>query len=396
MPSSIALRKKSTGRLARTESTEKSPKHRQVFQELRRAVIDGEYRPGEKLPTDSQFSEMFNVSRLTVMRALNDMQAEGLVKRKAGAGTFVSSESEVAPHVFGLLIPDLGDGEIFAPICQGMARTGQSQNQALLWGTTSISADTKAKQAEELCRYYIGNKVAGVFLASIERVPDKNEVNRRIVAMLEAAGIPIVLLDRDIFEYPDRSRFDLVGIDNHRAGHRMTAHLLRMGAKRIGFVAPPASAPTVDARLAGYREALWRFGINPDPSWIFWGDPSDTSLVRKFLDRSHADAVVCSTDYTAGLLMHSLSALQIDVPRELRIVGFDDVRYASLLPVPLTTLRQPCHAIGAAAIYTMLERIAKPALFARTITLDGELVIRSSCGAVNEKQIAPETISAKP
>jgi len=206
MPSSTVLRKPSSGRLARTESTEKSPKHRQVFQELRRAVIDGEYRPGEKLPTDSQFSEIFKVSRLTVMRALNDMQAEGLVRRRAGAGTFVSSESEVTPHVFGLLIPDLGDGEIFAPICQGMARTGQSQNQALLWGTTSISADTKAKQAEELCRYYISNKVAGVFLASIERIPNKNEVNQRIVAMLEAAGIPIVLLDRDIYEYPDRSR----------------------------------------------------------------------------------------------------------------------------------------------------------------------------------------------
>ncbi len=390
MPSSAALRNTTSRRPVSIELSDKLAKHRQVFEQLRRAIINGEYRPGEKLPADSQLSEMFGVSRLTVMRALQDIQTEGLVKRKAGAGTFVSSETELTPHVFGLLIPDLGDMEIFEPICQGMARTGQSQNQALLWGNTSIGADTKAKQAEELCRYYVSNRVAGVFLASVEHIPDKNEVNQRIVATLEAAGIPIVLLDRDIYEYPERSRFDLVGIDNHRAGHRMTAHLLRMGAKRVAFVTRPGSAPTVDARLAGYREALWRFGIKPDASWIFLGDPSDTSLVRKFIHSSHADAAVCSNDYTAGLLMRSLSTLQIDVPRELRIVGFDDVKYASLLPVPLTTLRQPCHAIGAAAIYAMLERIAKPGLFARTITLDGELVVRSSCGAVNEKQIAPE------
>lgn len=371
------------------ELSEKQTKHRQVFEELRRSIIGREYQPGEKLPTDSQLSELFKTSRLTVMRALRDLQTEGLVKRRAGSGTFVSSDSEVTPHVFGLLIPDLGEGEIFEPICQGMARTGQSEHQALLWGNTSAGADTKAKQAEELCRYYISKKVAGVFLAPIEMIPDKNEVNQRIVSMLGAAGIPIVLLDRDICEYPDRSPFDLVGIDNHRAGHRMATHLLQTGAKRIGFIARAGSAPTVEARMAGYREALWKSGIQPDPSWIIWGDPSDKNMVREFLDQVRPEAVLCATDYTAGLFMHSLSALRIDVPGELRIAAFDDVKYARLLPVPLTTLRQPCHAIGAAAIYAMLDRIARPDMFGRDIMLDGELVVRQSCGAAS-----PERTSA--
>jgi GntR family transcriptional regulator, arabinose operon transcriptional repressor len=140
----------------------------------------------------------------------------------------------------------------------------------------------------------------------------------------------------------------------------------------------PNASNLVECRLSG---GLWRAGIQPDPSWILWGDPSDTGLIRKFIDRARPEGIMCATDYTAGLLMHSFSALHIDVPNDIRIVGIDDVKYASLLPVPLTTLRQPCNEIGAAAIHAMLERIARPDIFTRDILLDCKLVVRRSCGS---------------
>jgi GntR family transcriptional regulator of arabinose operon len=68
------------------------------------------------------------------------------------------------------------------------------------------------------------------------------------------------------------------------------------------------------------------------------------------------------------------------IPGDLRIVGIDDVEYAELLPVPLTTIRQPCREIGAAAIEAMLNRIEQPKMLARDILLDCQLVVRASCG----------------
>jgi len=65
----------------------------------------------------------------------------------------------------------------------------------------------------------------------------------------------------------------------------------------------------------------------------------------------------------------------------VRIVGIDDVSYANLLPVPLTTVRQPCREIGGTAMATMLDRIARPHIPSRDVLLDGELVVRESCGA---------------
>ncbi len=79
--------------------------------------------------------------------------------------------------------------------------------------------------------------------------------------------------------------------------------------------------------------------------------------------------------------MHSWRALGRRIPEEIRLVGIDDVDYAGLLPVPLTTLRQPCHEIGVAAMRAMIERVAQPDLPPREILLHGTLVVRESCGS---------------
>jgi GntR family transcriptional regulator of arabinose operon len=91
--------------------------------------------------------------------------------------------------------------------------------------------------------------------------------------------------------------------------------------------------------------------------------------------------VVCANDVTAARLMQSLLALGRRIPEDVRIVGIDDVKYASLLSVPLTTMHQNCPAIGVIAMATMLERLAHPDLPTRDILLPTRLVVRRSCGA---------------
>jgi DNA-binding LacI/PurR family transcriptional regulator len=96
------------------------------------------------------------------------------------------------------------------------------------------------------------------------------------------------------------------------------------------------------------------------------------------------DAIVCANDRVAARLMRTLLRLNLRVPDDIRLVGIDDVEYASLLPVPLTTLRQPMRQIGDAALTAMLERVARPDLPARDILLRADLVVRESCGAALE------------
>jgi len=357
------------------------PKHAQICDELRSAIASGRYQEGERLPTEADLVKQYDTSRPTVARALRDLQYEGLIARRAGSGTFVRKAGSEQGHVFGLVIPGLGETEIFEPICREMARSTQQAHHALLWASTNSSAySDMAEQAWQSAQQCIARRVAGVFFAPLEFTPNGESTNERVVQALDAARVPIVLLDRDLYRHPRRSRYDRVGIDNRMAGFTLTDHLLKLGCRRIGFFNLPCSAETVFGRLSGYREALERYGITPEPAWAAEGDPSNAEVVREYLQASGVEAIVCANDITAANLMRTLDLLGIKTPQGVRIVGVDDVKYASLLRVPLTTLHQPCEHIGAAAVRALTERIANPDLPARDILFQSRLVVRESCG----------------
>ncbi len=358
-----------------------APKHRQVYQALQRQIQSGHWKAGDRFPSEVELVRTFGASRITVGRAVRDLQAVGLVERRAGSGTYVKAAPPAGGLSFGLLIPDLGETEIFEPICQGMMASPLARQHALLWGSVSSSGTARDEHAWHLCRQYIDRRVSGVFFAPLEITPSKDDVNQRIVRALDAARMPVVLLDRPPVPYPERGHHDLVGIDNRRAGFAITEHLARQGCRRIAFVALPNAAATVHAREAGYREALYAFDLPANREFVRHIDPAEPSAVRALMDGCHPDAIVCANDRAAGRLMHTLLQLGYGIPADVRLVGIDDVDYASLLPVPLTTLRQPTRQIGDAALGAMLDRIRRPELPPRDIFLPCELVVRASCGA---------------
>jgi GntR family transcriptional regulator of arabinose operon len=362
------------------------PKHQRVFDELHREIVSGKYADGQKLPSEADLVKRFGTSRITVGRAVRDLKIEGLVERRAGSGTyarFPKSGANSNGFSFGLLIPDLGRTEIFEPICQGMADSSQAGEHALLWfnATTRDRAAPTPELVTQICRQIIARSVSGVFFAPFEALRPEDRTNERIVEALDNARIPIVLLDRDILLYPRRSGHDLAGIDNRRAGYIATEHLIRLGSRRIAFLAFPRTAATVDERIAGYREALYMNGLPVEAALVQRLMSEDDESIRRIMNEVKPDAFVCATDRTAGRLMHSLIALNVRAPDEVRIVGIDDIPYASLLPVPLTTVHQPCHEIGRAAMAAMLGRIERPAMPARDVLLETTLVVRESCGA---------------
>jgi GntR family transcriptional regulator of arabinose operon len=373
--------KQSRRPLDQQKSGYRKTKHRQVFEHVLADIEAGKLKEGDRLPTEAELVKQFRASRPTVARALHDLQNMGLVKRKVGSGTYVHrSQKQGKSWHFGLLIPGLGSTEIFEPICGQLARLAQKQHHTLLWGDFGEKqGDPDRGLIEQVCDSYIQQGVAGVFFAPLELTEDKDRVNRSVIANMKSAGIPIVLLDRDIVPFPQRSNLDLVGIDNRQAGFIITCHLISLGCRRVDFLSRPDSAPTVMLRIAGYREALFEKGISPDPHWIHSGDPTDEKFVKSIAE-SGATAIICANDLTAANLMRTLDALGYPVPQKIRVAGFDDVRYAELLHPSLTTIHQPCTEIGTIAMQVMLERIENPKLPPRDILVHSTLVVRQSCG----------------
>lgn len=361
-------------------------KHEQVSRELRAEIAAGKYGKDGQLPSEAQLVERFSVSRPTVARALRDLQAEGRIVRRAGSGTFVSSRLPEASgtEVLGLLVPERTTTEVFEAICGELGALARVEGFGMLWGGSPIphlDRDTTPEHAREVCLQFIEKEVAGVFFAPLEASPESDSTNRELMEMLRQAGIPVVLLDRDITPYPKRTQADLVTMDNFHAGFLLAEHLIRLGCKRPRFVARPGSAPTVDARINGMREAISRYEISPREPLVSRGDPTDQKFVRNLRAGTQCDGILCANDLTAAKLMKTLEGLDIDVPGQVRVGGFDDVRYATLLPVALTTIHQPCRDIAEVAFRAMRERIREPFLPPRTLSLTPRLVVRESCGA---------------
>ena len=169
-------------------------KYRQIIEKLQDDICSGNYKPGGRLPSESELVRRFGASRMTVFRAMRELQTLGLITRRVGSGTFVSSNSHSGSHMFGLLIPELGQTEIFEGICKGMMESQEAMHHSLLWGNSVSKEQDKEKAAEQLCEHYISRKVSGVFFAPVEYSTNRFQSNHRIVAALIEHEFPSFFL----------------------------------------------------------------------------------------------------------------------------------------------------------------------------------------------------------
>jgi len=353
----------------------------EIYSEILEQISRGVWTVGQQLPTERAFAERYGVSRPTISRVLNRLKAAGHITRAVGAGTFLTEVPAPAARAqrksIGLFIPGLGRGEIFEPICAHIAELSNRHDIMLIWGSLPAGASRNPEQLVQAAERLVAQGVNGVFFQPVEREKGAEQQNRRITELFTGAGVKLVLLDSDFLPFPDRGPYDLVAIDNIGAGYELCRHFLVQGAQRVDFLWRPYTAGTYEQRLIGYREALVRAGIAPNPAWEHEGDASELSFVARIIDGG-ARNIICVNDETASQVMRGLDDLGLSVPNDVRIAGFDDVKYAHLLRVPLTTMRQPCRALAEIAVRTMINRIDQPELPPAILSVRAELCVRRS------------------
>src|SRR4029079_5301255 len=169
-----------------------APKHRQVYEALLQQIVSGRVKAGGRLPSEADLVHRFGASRLTVARALRDLQVAGLVERRAGSGTYVRQARRVDQALsLGMVVPDFGDVEVFTSIYRGMLEAPEAQSHALLWTTGASTSATREDEAWLACQQCIARRVDGVFFAPLELTPNHRTVNRPIAHALRRARIPV-------------------------------------------------------------------------------------------------------------------------------------------------------------------------------------------------------------
>jgi GntR family transcriptional regulator, arabinose operon transcriptional repressor len=374
-----------------TQSIDANTKLKRVYDLLHLQISSGQFKPGQRLPTEQELAGQLGYSATTVATAMRQLVREGVLQRRKRAGTFLQSRSSPATSFFGAIIYHVMPyypETVFSSISRQIAHELEADGYSLLvhdpaYNTCETPPEVTT-QFKRIARRLINHKVAGVFVLPQEIESEHQQsLSSEALARLQKAKIPVVLLDRDTCRYPQRSLYDIVSIDNTRASYVITEHLLSLGRRRIDFVAPDnIYSSAARDRIEGYKQALMAHGIDPASRTVHYVDMGLES-VQKIM-RSNADALVIINDGFAARIMRSALSIGRRIPEDLAFVGFDDLPQSERLAVPLTTIRQPVGDFGRQAVLTLFERIKHPDRGPIDVHVPFELIIRRSCGASAE------------
>ena len=350
-------------------------KYRAIFEVLKDEILGGKYAKTRKLPSEAQLMRRFGGSRATVIHALQELRATGLIVRRKGRGSFLTANAANYGRALGIIIP-ISRGEIFPPICREVTRLAQLDGYAILLADfMTAPPERRVAEARRIVEDFVARNVLGVVFHLTDGVPNATRINEAALKVLDAARIPVVLTDSDCVPYPRHSRYDVVGADDVDAGYRLTRHLLERGARRLVFFSPAFGSTSFANRSRGFQAAIAEAKMR---GTVLVGDSKDVPFVAALVKKHRPHAIVCGNDRVAADMIASLNAIGKRVPQDILLAGFDDVNFARFVSPGLTTMHQPCTEIGKAAYETLLARVRDPDSPPRTVNFFAPLVVRAS------------------
>ncbi len=270
-------------------------------------------------------------------------------------------------YTIGVIVPDSAD-PFFAEVVRGI------EDASFERGYTITLCNSDGDQDKELLytNALTEKQVDGIlFLAAGGKSSEH-------IYSLQKRGVPLVVVDRHI----PNIALDSVQIDNAWGGRRATQHLVELGHRRIGCITGPSDLTLSADRVTGYRHALREGEIPIDEVLIVKGDfeyDSGYRAARYLLAMTEPPtAIFACNDLMAVGVISAAQELGRQVPTDLSVVGFDDIRLASFINPPLTTIAQPKYEIGLTATTMLLERISDPDMPPRRRTLEAKLLVRRS------------------
>lgn len=235
---------------------------------------------------------------------------------------------------------------------------------------TMISTDT----ADAISQRILNERVFDGYILITQEVTDL------LAPILHARRVPIVLIGQD----PSYPEVNWVDVDNFDGAYKATAHLVRLGHRQIAAVLANMHLQESVERRQGYLQALQDASLDTAQVAIVesYSEQSGYEAVRRWIDAGPCPpAIFCASDAIATGALLALYKAGISVPREVAVVGFDDVPNSQFTAPPLTTVHQPIYEKGQRAANIIIDQIEGQVSSVQHVRLPAELVIRESCGA---------------
>jgi LacI family transcriptional regulator len=274
-------------------------------------------------------------------------------------------------QIIGLLISDI-QNPFFANLIRGVEDEALRHEHSLIL----CNSDENPQREQQYLEVLYTERVAGVIV-----VPTRERLNEEMRQRFRERGTPIVAVDRRVRD----KEIDAVLTDNVTGARDAVAHLIANGYRRIGVTTGPEIVTTGRERLEGYRLALREAGIPLDPALERCGSfraESGRELAEQLLDLTPPiDALFVGNNLLTLGALHAIQGRNLRIPDDIAIVGYDDIPWAELGSISLTTVTQPVYDLGSAAAVRLFQRMSNPTQSRQEIILSPTLRVRGSSRA---------------
>lgn len=320
----------------------------------------------------SDVARAAGVSPATVSRVLNgsaDVRSdlkERVVEaaRRLGYVPFSSARTlrRQQASIWAAIVTDI-ENPFFTAVVRGVGDVAHANGCRLVL----CNSDENLERENAYIDVAVAERMAGVVIAvasaaqsSVQRLLDLN--------------IPVVAVDR-----PAGDDIDAVVVDNRHGADEAVRHLIDSGRRRIGCITGPTRVATANERLAGYRNALKRAGMDIDARLIRRADYKEEGgyqAVHALLQEKRSiDALFIANSPMAAGALRALREAGLSSPRDVALVAFDDAPWCRLTSPSISVVAQPAYDIGRVAGELLADTAARPA---RRVVLKPQLVIRES------------------
>lgn len=388
------------------------PLYQKIMDDLRANIFNNDYKVNEVIPSESELEIKYGVSNITVRRALNELEREGIINRVKGKGSFVSDrnfDDKSSSVTFGLnaiklitLVLTDRDNSMANDIINGVSEKLSEFNDFAL--DVVCSRRTQSSNEKLILEKAFRTGPAGIII-----LPNPGNKSVDEICILASRGFPIVTIDQNF----NLSNVDSVVSDNKMGTYNSVSYLIKKGHRNIAFVSDGriGSMVSIKDRFLGYCKALTDNGIPIDSS-ICLSDYFSIAkadlphayeqilreeslgensveffkvIIDKLLNRpDKATAIQFVNDMCCYDFMRAASTLGVNVPKDISVIGFDNLNFTAYLEKPLTTVNQDFFCMGYKAAELIIERINDKNRQEKSIMIPTLLIERSSVNTIGD------------
>ncbi|WMJ86604.1 LacI family DNA-binding transcriptional regulator [Anaerocolumna sp. MB42-C2] len=361
-----------------------------IIDDINNTIQSGNFSYEKPICTEKQLSLQYGVSRITAKRAITDLEHQGILYRKRGVGSFVvrnfaaknhtMSNTSRLSNTFAFLLPfDTAKGGLIDTV----AELSVSLNKAGYFMGTYITSENVSDE-----KYTLG-QLLEQNIAGIVYYPKNNKMNLDLLNQFVINDKPVVIIDKS----NDCSYIHNVTSDNFVGGKLLTEHLVSLGHKNIAFLSNASIDETssVRDRFGGYIKTLHKYRLPTSMDNLVTGldilteqiaithtsTPKLNSVISKLYNNG-VTAILTENDQVANSVIWALRELNISVPEDMSICGFDNTVWSQKTETGITTISQDFTEIGKQVSSILLSSLKDPSYPNQKCIVPVKLIVRGS------------------